>query len=202
MHAGYFRISVIHRTLTWTSGSLTCVHGLSYACVYTRGVGHTTPTASQHNHFDSEKLTVFLVPLTGLEPSTFGSPIQRSNHWANPVIMIIMFCTMNFGKLLLNFSCAPGEIGTLHLWISIQSNALTTGPTRQPCPTRSQSPIDCWRHPRPVVLKTHLMHLLASCLCFWASERFLLLLLLTKLSAWDRSIGASTTSVCRQLSTG
>ena len=25
---------------------------------------------------------VFLVLLTGFEPSTFGSPIQRSNHWA------------------------------------------------------------------------------------------------------------------------
>ena len=44
-HAGSFRVSVIHRTLTWTTGSLTCVR--SYACVYTRGWG--TQTRSQRN---------------------------------------------------------------------------------------------------------------------------------------------------------
>ena len=36
---------------------------------YTHGVG--TPTASQHNFVDSEKLKVFLVLLTGFEPTTF-----------------------------------------------------------------------------------------------------------------------------------
>ena len=43
------RGSVIYRTLTWTTGSLTCARDHSYACVYvcTRGLG--TPTASQHN---------------------------------------------------------------------------------------------------------------------------------------------------------
>ena len=30
--------------------------------------------------FVSEKLKDFLVLLTGFEPSTFGSPVQRSNH--------------------------------------------------------------------------------------------------------------------------
>ena len=40
MHAGYFCVSIIHQTLTWTTGSLTCVR--SYACMYTRGWG--TPT--------------------------------------------------------------------------------------------------------------------------------------------------------------
>ena len=35
VHAGYFRVFIIHRTLTWTTGSLTSVHGLSYARVYT-----------------------------------------------------------------------------------------------------------------------------------------------------------------------
>ena len=66
--AGYFRVSIIHRTLTCTTGSLTCVHGLSCPCVYTRGMG-TTPTANQRKIFDSEKLEVFLVLLTGFEPS-------------------------------------------------------------------------------------------------------------------------------------
>ena len=57
-------------------------HSLSYASVYTRGLG--TPTASQHYLFDLEKLKVFLVLLTGFKPLTFGSPVQCSNHSANP----------------------------------------------------------------------------------------------------------------------
>ena len=42
-----FRVSVIQRTLTWTTGSLTCVRDHPFACVYTWGL--STPTASQHN---------------------------------------------------------------------------------------------------------------------------------------------------------
>ena len=34
VHAGSFRVSIIHRTLTWSTGSLTCVRDHSYACVY------------------------------------------------------------------------------------------------------------------------------------------------------------------------
>ena len=49
----FFPISVIHRTLTWTTGSLTCEHDHSYACVYTRGLG--TPTTSQHNILTRKK---------------------------------------------------------------------------------------------------------------------------------------------------
>ena len=41
-----------------------------------RGLG--TPTESQHNLFDSEKLKVVLVLLTGFKPLTFGSPVQCS----------------------------------------------------------------------------------------------------------------------------
>ena len=33
---GYFGVSIVHRTLTWATRSLTCVYVLS-ACVYTRG---------------------------------------------------------------------------------------------------------------------------------------------------------------------
>ena len=40
-----FLVSIIHRTLTWTTDCLTCVR--SYAWVDTRGWG--TPTTSQHN---------------------------------------------------------------------------------------------------------------------------------------------------------
>ena len=54
VHAESFRVSVIHQTLTWTTGSSTCVHDHSCAHVYTQWLG--TPTASQHNILDSEKL--------------------------------------------------------------------------------------------------------------------------------------------------
>ena len=37
-----FRVSVIHRTLTWTPGSLTCVRDHSLACIYTQGLGTST----------------------------------------------------------------------------------------------------------------------------------------------------------------
>ena len=39
VHAGSFRVSIIHRTLTWTTGSLMCIRDYCYACVYTRGLG-------------------------------------------------------------------------------------------------------------------------------------------------------------------
>ena len=37
VHAGSFHVSVIHWTLTQTTGSVTCVRDHSYACVYTQG---------------------------------------------------------------------------------------------------------------------------------------------------------------------
>ena len=83
VHAGSFSVSVIHRTLTWTSGSSLCVRDHSCACVYTRGLG--MPTASQHNIFDSEKLLqIFLVLMTGFKPGSFGSWVRRSTNWATP----------------------------------------------------------------------------------------------------------------------
>ena len=45
--AGSFRISVIHRTLTWTTDSLASIRDHSYACVYTQGVGHTDNESAQ-----------------------------------------------------------------------------------------------------------------------------------------------------------
>ena len=79
VHDGSFIVSVIHRTLTWTTGSLTCVCDLSCAFVYTRGLG-TTPTTCQHSMYDSEKLAqCVLVLLTGfLEPRVFGTRVRRS----------------------------------------------------------------------------------------------------------------------------
>ena len=51
VHAGSFRVSVIHRAPTWTTGSLSCICDRSYACVYTQGLG--TPPTTQHRVFGS-----------------------------------------------------------------------------------------------------------------------------------------------------
>ena len=52
-HARCFRVCVIHQTLTWTTGSLTCAHDPSYMG------GCTHQQWGQHQHFDWEKLTIF-----------------------------------------------------------------------------------------------------------------------------------------------
>ena len=128
VHAGYVHVSIIHRTLTWPTGSLMCVYGLSYACVYTRGLG--TPTTSQHNLFDLENLKCFfLVLLTGFEPSTFGSPVQHEptrhspvtyhfNHWA-VVFSIHIFVDADL-------CCGPGQqhlVGQGQLWKKVLNSA-------------------------------------------------------------------------------
>ena len=64
------------------------MHTWSFICVrlHTWGVGGT-PTASQHNIFDSQKLSqIFLVLLTqaGFEPPVFGYRVRRSTNWATP----------------------------------------------------------------------------------------------------------------------
>ena len=56
-----FVFSVIHRTPRWKTGSLTCVRDHSYACVYTPGGWLGTPTVSQHNICDSEKLSQIFI---------------------------------------------------------------------------------------------------------------------------------------------
>ena len=63
--AGCFCVSVIHQTLIWITGSLTCVHEHSCACVYTRELG--TLTVSQHNIFDLENSQILCVFLTGFK---------------------------------------------------------------------------------------------------------------------------------------
>ena len=45
---GSFRVSVIHRILTWTTGSLSCVRDYYCVCIYTRGDGHTDSESAQH----------------------------------------------------------------------------------------------------------------------------------------------------------
>ena len=68
MHAGSFRVSVIHQTLTWTT-----VQDLyrSYVIILVRAYTHTgglgTQTASQHNIFYVEKLTNFSCAPDGIQ---------------------------------------------------------------------------------------------------------------------------------------
>ena len=70
-----FHVSVILRTLTWTTGSLMCVRNHSCACVYTREVGHIDNESAQH--LDSEKLSqLFLVLRTGFEPLVLGTQVD------------------------------------------------------------------------------------------------------------------------------
>ena len=71
-HTGSFRVSVIHRTLTWTIGSLTSVLDHPYVCVYTRGLGAHRQRVSRTFFFDSEKLSQFFLVLqtqTGVRTS-------------------------------------------------------------------------------------------------------------------------------------
>ena len=86
VHAGSFRVSVIHRDLTWTTGSLTCVRNHSYACVFTRGVGHSDNVSA--HHFDLEKLSqFFLVLLTGFEPR---DGVRTSGLWISSPILYLL----------------------------------------------------------------------------------------------------------------
>ena len=60
--------------------SLTCIHGHSYACVYTQWLG--TSTASEHSIFDSEKLIEF--PCDGIQTRAMECEVWHSTNWATP----------------------------------------------------------------------------------------------------------------------
>ena len=80
VHAGSFCVSVIHRTLTWTTGSLTCVSD-HFVHIHT-GVGLNDESA---HIFDSEKLTSFCCAPGGVQTrvlESIGSWVQRSTSWA------------------------------------------------------------------------------------------------------------------------
>ena len=84
MHAGSFRVSIIRRTLTWTTGSLMCVRGRSCTCVYTQGLG--IPTASQHIS-DSEKLTIFSCAPDAIRTAWIWSPmLYQLSHPVTPCL--------------------------------------------------------------------------------------------------------------------
>ena len=75
VHAGSFCVSVIHQTLTWTTGSLTCVQDHSYACIYTGGWAH-----QQRVRFltrGGEKLTSFFCIVVMF----VVQGVRRRIHW-------------------------------------------------------------------------------------------------------------------------
>ena len=87
VHAGSFHVSVIHLTLTWTTGS--------YVCVYTWGLG--TQTVSQHNIFDSGEKThkFFLSSWRGLNLGHWYHRILSDAlpvlppHWGDGVAQLV-----------------------------------------------------------------------------------------------------------------
>ena len=86
MHAGSFRVSINVPNYDMDY-RIFYVHTWSFACerIHT-GVGHTDSESAQH--FDSKKLTLFLVRLTGFEPRVFGSRVPRSTNWATQLPLI------------------------------------------------------------------------------------------------------------------
>ena len=74
VHAGSFLVSVIHQTLTWTTGSLMCVRDHSYVCVYTQGLSNTDSESAQHT------LTIFSCAPFGLELRIFGSRVRYATN--------------------------------------------------------------------------------------------------------------------------
>ena len=106
-----------------------CIHDHFYVCVYTQGLG--TPTASQHNIFDSGKLShIFLLLPTGfklgsmisynLESDTLPieSPVHTADRSTEDVILTLHAMYKHLDKLrpvdtallLLEFSSAFNTI--------------------------------------------------------------------------------------------
>ena len=84
VHAGSFCVSAIHRTLTRTTGSLTCVRNHSYACVYTQVVGHTE---NGSNTFLTQKNShnLFLLSWRGSKLWISNPTLYQLSHYVTPV---------------------------------------------------------------------------------------------------------------------
>ena len=83
-HAGSLRVSVIHQTQTWTTGSLACIRDCSCVCVYTRGLGTLTASHVSTTFLTQKSSQFFLVLLMGFKPQSCGSWAQRTTNWATP----------------------------------------------------------------------------------------------------------------------
>ena len=79
VHTGSFRDSVIHRTLTWTTWSLTFVR--DHSCVYTHG-GWTHRQRVSTTFLIRKNSLKKMVLMKGFEPQVFGSRVRRCTNWA------------------------------------------------------------------------------------------------------------------------
>ena len=94
-----FSFSVIHWTLTWTIGSLTCIwsmiiYSLLCVCINT-GVGHTNSESTQH-FWLGKTHDVFLVLLTGFKLGSCNVqsntlPIESPSHPIGPDSFVFRF---------------------------------------------------------------------------------------------------------------
>ena len=83
VHAGSFRVSVIHRTLTWTTVSLTCVRDHAYPH---RGWLGTDSESAQHFWLGKTLRNVSCAPNADRARtlSLFRSRVRRCTNWATP----------------------------------------------------------------------------------------------------------------------
>ena len=93
MHAGFFRVSVILRTLRWTTRSLTCVRDHFYACLYIWGWAHRRVSTTFLTRKNCHNC---LCAPDRVRTSVFGSRVRRSTNWATPYrVMCSGICTRN-----------------------------------------------------------------------------------------------------------
>ena len=106
MHAGSVCVSVIHRSWTWTTGSLTCARDYSCACVYTRGFGHTDSERASTTFVTRKKSQMFLVLLTGFEPQSNDSDALPIGHLTpSHVYNIIQLYTIQLYTIQYKWFC-------------------------------------------------------------------------------------------------
>ena len=102
VHTGCFRVSVIHRALTWTTGSLTSVRDHSCACVYTHeGLAVSITCLTREKTHE-----VFLVLLTGFELGSWNVksdalPIEPPRHptWFLVLLSVDSTACLSFSSL-------------------------------------------------------------------------------------------------------
>ena len=116
VHAGSFCVSIIHRTPTWTTRSLTCVHD-HYVCVYTWGLG--TPIASQRNIFVSKKLLSFYCA-----PDTQGSNLSTKfyRQVSHPVTHVCWWCALEIFLVFLSIFVLLRANRLVHIMFWFASN--------------------------------------------------------------------------------
>ena len=103
VYAGSFHVSVIHRTLTWTTGSLTGVRAHSYAMHIHTGVGHTDSKPVQHFWLGKTPTNFSCAP-DGIEPRVFRSRVRRFTNCVTPVAELWVTCTTKFSSCLVGYA--------------------------------------------------------------------------------------------------